>query len=1414
MSELKKINGPLNIVGELEATSLDVNGAADISGAVVIGSTLDVAGHIQLTDGAQRNIIGALNQNLGIYANPNGANEGIKFSTDEGSTIEMIILNGGNVGVGTATPGYKLDVSGNVNISGTGGYLRFNSGDVAVKNEGSYKLGFQTYNSTSSSLTTKMVLDTNGNVGIGTVTPGSKLQIYSAATRDIFISGHGTQAQNDWQAEHAFFSSAGQGVMVGKANANNNTNRLHILYNNSSGDAQYLGYNTSNVLKVKLDTNGDSFLNGGGLTVGGKITGTELEGTSLDINGNADIAGNLVIDAGVITIDPDTAGSVFTWKESDSATVAGQLRSYANRGDIYLYSDGVKKTELSSQSDSFIPKLHIGGTSGAGSGYVLQTTGGVDINGTLTVGGSVQHHVSQYTAPDNQVSFDRTSSSDQWFRIITSTSAPKRIKLSVSSNGDNTNTLDQYLISQSGYSMQSHIHRLPGSKYNTSKLISVMSLNPTGSTQEVWIKLLGMSSGTGTTVISANVPISSSSVILGTATTTKPTLTTGDTELEISVADRNTFTTMSSRGGKFGSDVTSTKLNVNQAADDQGLQINGYDDRSGSTATLRINSAGHTTLSQTTDSGSGYLFLSAENYLNLSAGTLIYIQQQLRIYDAGSIAFGNGGDFVANYNNTADEFRLMEGTSGSKGLKMDTDGKVTFTEAATFAGQLNIARSGNAYNTSLVITDNARKIVFGRDQLDIKDLSDNAAMFYIQANTGGTSFGGEVYVPSKIIHRDDTNTFIGFDDGNDTFRVVTGGSERLGITNSRTVISNGNLDVDGGDFYVALAGTMQHGNYSKRQFASAGFANNTANLGVILQFPNNPMQGYLKITLSNSYSNQNATGELTKIIPFGWNQNNAIWGAGADYAVNATGPIANNFTIGDIAWNGTTSTYDIPIYHIVSTGNALKIIVEYFGGGAQVLEDVTLTSPASITIPAVYATKHNTRVHGAFEITGDGSNATVMSESGSGNFEINTVGDITLDAGGGDIILSDDGTNFGDLEYSGGSFNIVSKIADTDIRFYGNDNGSSVTALRLNMAEGGNATFSGDINIGANYIGRDSTDMIDFSSDNQMAFRANNASRVTIDAAQMYPNANNSYNLGHGSYRWNNLYFGDGSIIDFNGDVTIQHSNNLLTIAGGGLATADIYPTKIHLGNVDLYPSGDNNHLHFTGTAMIGASTTASSNPKIGTSTYPFHQMHADSFHGTTVTASGEVEGGSLDINGNADITGNLAVNSGGIGLTQGYGVNFGVSGYDIVMPSTTTIVMKTGAENAILATVNAGVKLYFNNVVKLETVTGGANVTGTLTATADVIAYSDERLKENVQTLDGKKVLEMRGVSFDRLDDGKSSSGVIAQELEKVAPELVVDDGDYKGVAYGNLVGYLIEAVKDQQKQIDELKAMINGNS
>jgi len=107
----------------------------------------------------------------------------------------------------------------------------------------------------------------------------------------------------------------------------------------------------------------------------------------------------------------------------------------------------------------------------------------------------------------------------------------------------------------------------------------------------------------------------------------------------------------------------------------------------------------------------------------------------------------------------------------------------------------------------------------------------------------------------------------------------------------------------------------------------------------------------------------------------------------------------------------------------------------------------------------------------------------------------------------------------------------------------------------------------------------------------------------------------------------------------------------------------------------------------------------------------------------------------------------------------------------------------------------------------------------GAATFNNNVTAYSDERLKDNIETLDGSKVLDMRGVSFTR--DGKEGSGVIAQELEKIAPELVKtadDEMGTKSVAYGNLVGYLIEAVKSQQNQIellnDQIKLLIGENN
>jgi hypothetical protein len=96
---------------------------------------------------------------------------------------------------------------------------------------------------------------------------------------------------------------------------------------------------------------------------------------------------------------------------------------------------------------------------------------------------------------------------------------------------------------------------------------------------------------------------------------------------------------------------------------------------------------------------------------------------------------------------------------------------------------------------------------------------------------------------------------------------------------------------------------------------------------------------------------------------------------------------------------------------------------------------------------------------------------------------------------------------------------------------------------------------------------------------------------------------------------------------------------------------------------------------------------------------------------------------------------------------------------------------------------------------------------TGTLTA-VDLNSTSDINLKTNIKTVENalETVDSLRGVSFDWKETGKSSYGVIAQELEEVLPELV-KQSEIKSVNYNGIIGILIEAVKELKKEIEELK-------
>ena len=95
----------------------------------------------------------------------------------------------------------------------------------------------------------------------------------------------------------------------------------------------------------------------------------------------------------------------------------------------------------------------------------------------------------------------------------------------------------------------------------------------------------------------------------------------------------------------------------------------------------------------------------------------------------------------------------------------------------------------------------------------------------------------------------------------------------------------------------------------------------------------------------------------------------------------------------------------------------------------------------------------------------------------------------------------------------------------------------------------------------------------------------------------------------------------------------------------------------------------------------------------------------------------------------------------------------------------------------------------------------------------------SDYRFKDNIKTITGAvdKVKQLRGVEYTLKSNGKDSVGVIAQEVEEVYPQLVHTSDerlgvtDAKAVNYSSLIGVLIEAVKEQQSQIEALKTQVN---
>jgi hypothetical protein len=109
------------------------------------------------------------------------------------------------------------------------------------------------------------------------------------------------------------------------------------------------------------------------------------------------------------------------------------------------------------------------------------------------------------------------------------------------------------------------------------------------------------------------------------------------------------------------------------------------------------------------------------------------------------------------------------------------------------------------------------------------------------------------------------------------------------------------------------------------------------------------------------------------------------------------------------------------------------------------------------------------------------------------------------------------------------------------------------------------------------------------------------------------------------------------------------------------------------------------------------------------------------------------------------------------------------------------------------------------------------ADTSGNWTATGNVTAYSDEKLKDNIEPIENpiEKIKAIQGVTYNRndIEGNPRQTGVVAQQVERVLPEVVMtNDEGIKTVAYGNMVGLLIEAIKEQQDEIERLRAILEG--
>ena len=255
----------------------------------------------------------------------------------------------------------------------------------------------------------------------------------------------------------------------------------------------------------------------------------------------------------------------------------------------------------------------------------------------------------------------------------------------------------------------------------------------------------------------------------------------------------------------------------------------------------------------------------------------------------------------------------------------------------------------------------------------------------------------------------------------------------------------------------------------------------------------------------------------------------------------------------------------------------------------------------------------------------------------SGSLEIDAAADITIDAGGGDIILSDDGTIFGTFSKSGNDLQLRSRISDGDLLLRGVDGGVTIDALKLDMSAGGAATFAGKLGIGITPV-----ELLDIQS-------ASGDARIRLDApsgsdteVKFFNAGVAQYTIGHDDATDNFVIGGanvDAPLVSvgktgnatFAGDVSIEDN---LYLTDSGTVRGKIQLNSSDRDDLDIKAVSLGSNMKFFTVDTERMRIDSSGNVGIGV-TAPIAKLHIVSDDTTASAIKTLVLGGGTTVDGN-----------------------------------------------------------------------------------------------------------------------------------------------------------------------------------